>query len=152
MIGSVSMSSRRPSVIGASVAVAVATVLILGGCSSSKKDGSSTSTTTSGSSSGSAITSVLPPYVLTPSNNTVTVKIGAVVTFDMGEPQGGGTFVATSDNTNVFVVDSVGRTEGSATFNAGGKAVGSGVANVVVQFKGSTNGLGTPTKFVITVQ
>jgi hypothetical protein len=33
-----------------------------------------------------------------------------------------------------------------------GKAVGKGAAEVVVQFKGSTNGLGTPTTFTITVE
>ena len=50
-----------------------------------------------------------------------------------------------------FEVTGEGRTDGSATFNAGGKAVGKGVAEVTVQFKGSTNGLGTPTTFTITV-
>jgi hypothetical protein len=141
------MSSRRLAVVGA--AATVTALLAVGGCSSSKDNNSSTTTT---DSSGSIITSVLPPVVLTPSNNSATVKVGAVVTFDMGEPQGGGTFVATSDNTNVFVVDSVGRVEGSATFNAGGEAVGAGVAKVVVQFHGSVNGLGTPTTFTVTVQ
>jgi hypothetical protein len=142
------MSSRRLAAIGA--AVTIATVLILGGCSSSKN--SSSTTTTDNSSSGSMITSVLPPTVLTPSNNSATVKVGAVVTFDMGEPQDGGTFVATSENTSVFRVDSIGHNDGSATFNAGGTAVGVGTTKVMVSFRGAVNGVGTPTTFNITVQ
>ena len=89
--------------------------------------------------------------ILTPADPKATVKVGQVVTFDMGEPNGG-TFVATSSAPAVFEVTGEGRTDGSATFNAGGKAVGKGVAEVTVQFKGSTNGLGTPTTFTITVE
>ena len=69
----------------------------------------------------------------------------------MGEPDGG-TFVATSSAPAVFEVTGEGHSDGSATFNAGGKAVGKGVAEVTVQFEGSTNGLGTPTTFTITVE
>jgi hypothetical protein len=59
--------------------------------------------------------------------------------------------VVTSSAPPVFEVTGEGGTDGSATFYAGGKAVGKGVAEVTVRFKGSTNGLGTPTTFTITV-
>jgi hypothetical protein len=143
------MSLRRVTLVSA---VALAGVLTVAGCSSS--DSSSSSTTTSGGATTTESViggDVTTPVVLSASAPTTTVKVGQVVTFDMGDPNGG-TFVATSDKPAVFEIIGEGRTEGSATFNAGGRAVGTGVAEVVVQFHGSTNGLGTPTTFTITVE
>lgn len=127
------------------VTLAAASIVGLAACSDSKS--SSTSTTT-----GPIGGNVLAPVVLSPTKTTATVKVGTVVTFDMGMPQSGGTFVAVSDDTKVFAVDSVGRTEGGTTYNAGGKALAAGVAKVAVTFRGSTNGMGSPTIFTITVQ
>jgi hypothetical protein len=142
------MSLRRVTLVSA---VALAGALAVAGCSSSN---SSSSTTTSGGAATTESTiggDVTTPVVLTASELTTTVKVGQVVTFDMGDPNGG-TFVATSNKPAVFEVADGGTTDGSATFNAGGKAVSAGVAEVVVQFHGSTNGLGTPTTFTITVE
>lgn len=124
--------------------------LAVAGCSDSKKDsGSSSSSTVSGGGIGGNVTA---PVILNANNTSATVKVGQVVTFDMGQPASGGSFVATSDNTKVFEVTSEGKSVGTSTQNAGGKAVGTGVAKVSVVFKGSMNGMGTPTTFTITVQ
>lgn len=124
--------------------------LAVAGCSDSKKDsGSSSSSTVSGGGIGGNVTA---PVILNANNTSATVKVGQVVTFDMGQPASGGSFVATSDNTKVFEVTSEGKSVGTSTQNAGGKAVGTGVAKVSVVFKGSMNGMGTPTIFTITVQ
>jgi hypothetical protein len=135
------MSVRRTAILG--VAALAVVTLSVAGCSSDK-DSSSSSTTAS-------VGAVIAPTILTPTQTSATVKVGNVVVFDMGDLNGG-TFVATSDNEKVFKVDSIGRTEGGTTYNAGGKALAAGKANVVVQFKGSANGLGTPTTFTITVE
>lgn len=126
------------------VAIVSLSALAMAGCSDSNS--SSSTTTTAGAIGGN----VTAPVVLNASNTSATVKVGQVVTFDMGDPNGG-TFVATSDKPAVFEITGEGKTEGSATYNAGGKALSAGVAKVVVQFRGSTNGLGTPTTFTITV-
>lgn len=139
------MKFRRLAIIAIAAA---ATVVAVAACSDSKSS-STTSTTVSGGPIGG---NVLAPVVLSPTNTSATVKVGTVVTFDMGMPQSGGTFVAVSDNEKVFAVDSVGRTEGGTTYNAGGKALAAGVAKVAVSFRGSTNGVGSPTIFTITVQ
>lgn len=136
------MSIRRKAALG--IAVLSVVTLSVAGCSSSN-DSSGSSTTTAPSTGG-----VVAPVILNVNQTSATVKVGTVVVFDMGEPNGG-TFVATSDNEKVFMVDSIGRTEKGTTYNAGGKALATGTANVVVQFKGSANGLGTPTTFTITV-
>lgn len=143
------MSLRRVTVVSA---VALVAVFVVAGCSSSKSS-SSTTTTSGGATTTESLIggNVTAPVILTPAEPTTTVKVGQVVTFDMGDPNGG-TFVATSDKPTVFEVTGEGKTDGSATFNAGGKAVGAGVAKVVVQFHGSTNGLGTATTFTITVE
>ncbi len=135
----------RPLAVAGATFLAVA-ALSLSACSDSGS--SSSSSTTAQSGVGGNVTA---PVILTPSQTSTTVKVGQVVTFDMGDPAGG-RFVATSDKPSVFEVTGEGKQEGSATFNAGGKAVGAGVAEVVVQFRGATNGLGTPTTFTITVE
>ncbi|MFM8860870.1 MAG: hypothetical protein ACKOIA_00160 [Acidimicrobiia bacterium] len=123
--------------------------LAVAGCSDSNKDNSSSSTTVKGGGIGGNVTA---PVILNPNNTSATVKVGQIVTFDMGQPASGGSFVATSDNTKVFEVTSEGKSVGTSTQNAGGKAVGTGTAKVTVVFKGSMNGMGTPTTFTITVQ
>lgn len=150
--------------------IVLVSVVVAAGCSSSDKQESSTTTTTAKPSSTTTVKpsstttvkptsptttgavggNVLPPVVLTPSQTSTTVKVGTVVTFNMGDP-GQGKYVATSDNTAVFTVDSEGETRGTATYNAGGKAVGKGKAKVSVSYTGSVNGVGTPTTFEITV-
>ena len=92
----------------------------------------------------------ISPTILTPGQTTATVKVGAVVTFDMGDP-GDGQFVAVSSDPAVFDVTGAGRTEGGATFNAGGEARAPGEATVTVSYQGSANGVGAPTTFTITV-
>jgi hypothetical protein len=123
----------------------VALPLLAGACSSD--DDSKAPSTTATSEVGN----VLPPVVLTPEQTSTTVKPGTTVTFDMGEP-GEGSFVATSSDPAVFEVTSEGKVEGTFTTNAGGVAKAKGTAEVTVQFKGSTNGLGTPTTFTVTVE
>ncbi len=118
--------------------------LVAGACSSDKDSKSSSTTTTS------EVGNVLPPVILTPEQTTTTVKPGTTVTFDMGDP-GEGSFVATSSDEAVFKVTSEGKVQGTFTTNAGGVAEAKGKAEVTVQFKGSVNGLGTPTTFTITV-
>lgn len=145
------MSLRRLTVLGA-VAV-TGGLLVVAGCSSSNDSSSSTTMSSGGATTTESLIggNVTAPVVLTPTALKAIVKVGQVVTFDMGDPNGG-TFVATSDKPTVFEITGEGKTEGAATFNAGGTAVGAGMAEVVVQFKGSTNGLGTPTTFTVTVE
>lgn len=129
--------------------LAVGLTVSVAACSSDG-DSSSTSTTASASSS-SVVGNVLPPVVLSESQTTATVSVGTVVTFDLGDP-GEGRFVAQSTNPSVFMVQNEGKNEGTYTTNAGGVAESAGTAEVAVQFFGSTNGVGAPTTFTITVE
>jgi len=155
------MSMRRAAVLGAT---AVAVISLVGvGCSSSSSNSSSTITSAGSSTSASSSTAstatgggpigsgVTAPLVLTASQPSATVKVGQAVVFDMGDP-GQGSFVATSDNSAVFRVDSEGKSQGTYTTNAGGVAVAAGTAKVAVSYTGSVNGVGTPTTFTITVE
>lgn len=136
--------------IGAVGAVALAvSVLAVTGCSDSNKDRNASPETMK--LAGGIGGNVTAPVILNPNNTSATVKVGQIVTFDMG-PLNGGTYVATSENSKVFEVTSEGKSVGTSTQNAGGKAVGSGTTKVSVVFKGSTNGVGAPTIFTITVQ
>lgn len=129
----------------------VVTALAAVGCSSSDDSSDSTPTTEAPPTTAAPIGgNTLPPTILTPTENTATVKVGSVVTFDMGDP-GEGEFVAVSSDPAVFDVTGAGRTEGSATFNAGGTAKAPGEATVTVTYQGSMNGVGAPTTFTITV-
>ena len=118
---------------------------------SSDSDSSSTSTTASDTSSSVIGNNVLPPTILSESETSATVSVGTVVVFDLGDP-GEGRFVAESSDPAVFKVENEGKTEGTSTSNAGGVAVASGTAEVTVQYFGSTNGVGAPTTFTITVE
>ena len=130
---------------------------VLGAGCSSSSDSTSTTTTsqrvaaTTTSVPRSVTSGVAEPVVLSPSQTTATVKVGQVVTFDMGTPNQGGSYVAVSDNPTVFRVDSEGKTTNGVTTNAGGTAMAAGTAKVSVSFRGSVNGVGTPTTFTITV-
>lgn len=145
------MPSRRTT-----VALSVVTVVALAGVGAgacSSDSGSSSSATTeapSPESTESTVGNVTTPVVLTPDDPSTTVTVGQVVTFDMGEP-GDGSYVAVSDDEAVFRVDNDGKDEGTYATNAGGTAVGEGTATVAVSFRGSENGVGTPTEFTITV-
>ena len=134
----------RPLVIaGLAAGLALTTVA----CSSD--DGSSSDTTASTGSS--VIGNVLPPVILSAEETSATVSVGTVVTFNLGDPNGG-RFVAQSSDPSVFRVENEGKDEGTYTTNAGGVAVAAGTAEVTVSFVGSTNGVGTPTNFTITVE
>lgn len=114
---------------------------------SSDSDSSSDTTETTGSST---VGNVLPPVILNADETSTTVGVGTTVTFDLGDP-GEGRFVAESSDASVFRVEGEGKDQGTYTTNAGGVAVGKGTAEVTVQFFGSTNGVGSPTTFTITV-
>ena len=131
--------------------VCVVAALVAVGCSSSD-DSNDTSPTTEATptTEGPIGGNTLPPTILTPTQTSATVKVGSVVTFDMGDP-GDGKYVAVSGDPAVFEVTNEGRTEGGATYNAGGKAKSAGAASVTVSYQGSKNGVGTPTVFSITV-
>ena len=134
----------RPLVLaGLTAGLALTTVA----CSS---DDSSSSDTTA-STGSSVIGNVLPPVILTAEETSTTVSVGTVVTFNLGDPNGG-RFVAESSDPSVFRVENEGKDEGTYTTNAGGVAVAAGTAEVTVQFLGSTNGVGAPTTFTITVE
>lgn len=125
------------------------------GCSSSSESTSATTTSqrvaaTTTSVPRSVTSGVTEPVILTPSQTTATVKVGQVVTFDMGNPNQG-SYVAVSDDPSVFRVDSEGKTTNGVTTNAGGTAMAAGTAKVSVSFRGSVNGVGTPTTYTITV-
>jgi len=128
--------------------------LLFAACSSDDDESSSkdaSSSTTASTEAGPVGGDVTAPVVLSAEETSATVAVGTVVTFDMGEP-GEGEFVAVSSDPAVFEVDSTGYNDGSATFNAAGTAVAAGTAEVTVSFRGSTNGVGTPTIFTITVE
>jgi hypothetical protein len=136
--------------------VAAATLLAVlalsaAACSSDESSGTTTTTTTTSTTEAPIGGSVLPPVILTPEETSATVKVGTVVTFNLGEP-GEGRFVATSSDEAVFKVENEGKNEGTYTTNAGGVAVAPGTSEVTVQFFGSTNGVGSPTNFTITVE
>lgn len=151
---SMNQSIRRVAAWGV---VPVAVVGLSVGCSSSSNDSSTTTTaankttvTTGSAGSTPVISGVAAPVILTPSQTSTTVKVGTVVTFDMGDPKDG-SYVAVSEDPAVFLVDSEGMTKNGVTTNAGGKAVGVGTTKVSVSFRGATNGVGTPTTFTVTV-
>jgi hypothetical protein len=146
--------NRHLVVARAAAAVALlvgATLLASCGDDGSSDASSSATTAPADAGSGSAIGgNVLPPVVLGPERTSATVAVGTVVTFDMGEPDGG-TFVATSEDASVFRVDAEGKDQGSYTTNAGGTAMAKGSTRVSVVFEGSSNGVGSPTIFTVTV-
>ena len=133
------------------VLAGLVTALAVSGVACSSDDSSSSSTSAPDSSSSSVIGNVLPPVILSESQTSATVSVGTVVTFDLGDP-GEGRFVAESSDSSVFRVENEGKDEGTFTTNAGGVAVAKGTAEVTVQFFGSTNGVGSPTTFTITVE
>lgn len=145
---------RKPAIRTIALAAALAGTLSLTTMACSSDDTTSSTDTTassSDSSTESTVGNVLPPVVLNADDTSTTVSAGTTVTFDLGDP-GEGRFVAESSDPSVFKVEGEGKTEGTYTTNAGGVAVASGTAEVTVQFFGSTNGVGSPTTFTITVE
>jgi len=124
------------------------------GCSSDDSDSADTTTTTAAetpTTMGPIGGDVLPPVVLSPEKTSATVKVGTIVTFDMGDP-GEGEYAAVSSDPAVFDITSAGRSKSGTTYNAAGKALAPGEATVSVSYRGSANGVGTPTSFAITVE
>ena len=138
-------------------AVALVALVALTGSACSSEESADTTTTTASTTTSSPATTgpvggnVLPPVVLTPQETSATVDVGTKVVFNVGEP-GEGRFVATSADPAVFKVENEGKSEGTYSTNAGGVAVAPGTTEVTVQFFGSTNGVGSPTTFTITVE
>ena len=71
---------------------------------------------------------MLPPIMVEPGQTTATAKVGETVVFSVTDPAN--TKVST-DRADVLALTQ-GRTDGSATFNPGGEAVGPGVAVVTI--------------------
>jgi len=123
------------------VAAATALALPLAGCS---KDSDDTGTTTTSSSTTGKVTTtqkevggnVLPPTMLDASTTSATVKVGATVVFNLGDPTPG-KFVATSSDPKLVEITSTGGSQGSYTTNAGGKALTKGTAKVTVRLEGT---------------
>jgi hypothetical protein len=132
-------------------AVALVALVALTGSACSSEESADTTTTSSPDTTGPVGGNVLPPVVLTPQETSATVDVGTKVVFNVGEP-GEGRFVATSADPAVFEVENEGKSEGTYSTNAGGVAVAPGTTEVTVQFFGSTNGVGSPTTFTITVE
>ena len=132
-------------------AVALVALVALTGSACSSEESADTTTTSSPATTGPVGGNVLPPVVLTPQETSATVSVGTKVVFNVGEP-GEGRFVATSADPAVFEVENEGKSEGTYSTNAGGVAVAPGTTEVTVQFFGSTNGVGSPTTFTITVE
>jgi hypothetical protein len=132
-------------------AVALVALVALTGSACSSEESADTTTTSSPATTGPVGGNVLPPVVLTPQETSATVDVGTKVVFNVGEP-GEGRFVATSADPAVFKVENEGKSEGTYSTNAGGVAVAPGTTEVTVQFFGSTNGVGSPTTFTITVE
>lgn len=139
---------KRPVLAAAALTIGLAVPLA---CGSDSGSTSATTASNGGPTTSASVGNVLPPVVLSATQTSATVKVGTVVTFDMGDP-GEGSFVAVSDKPAVFRVDSEGTTEGTYTTNAGGTALSAGTAEVAVTFRGSMNGMGAPTTFTITVE
>lgn len=112
-----------------------ALVLPLASCSSDADDPATTtaSTTTSQKEVGG---NVLPPTMLDASTTSATVKVGATVVFNLGDPTPG-KFVATSSDPAVVEITSTGGSQGTYTTNSGGKALAKGTATVTVRLEGT---------------
>lgn len=151
---------RRPVV--TAVAVGAIAALALAGCggdsgkSDSGKSGSGMSTETSRNSASAGL---IGPVVITPDmakeGGKVAVPpitVGRTVVFNLGPIPSGGTVTLTTSNAMVFKVTGQGTNAvgASASFNAGGEAVGAGTAEVKATLKapGIDNFLGTYTLVV----
>lgn len=105
---------------------ALALTTALTGCSSSSDsaDGKATSS--------SSATQVLPPVLVAEGDTTAQAKVGDTVVFNVANP------VETTisvDNADVLEIEQ-GRTDGSATFNPGAKALKKGTAVVTIEEPG----------------
>lgn len=129
---------------------AIATVLVapvaLAACSGDDGAGSSATTTTTLADDSR----VIAPVVLDPDETSATVSAGTVVSFDLGEADGG-RFVATSSDPAVFRIESTGGSQGTYATNAGGIAITEGTAEVTVTHHDADGAEGAPITFTITV-
>lgn len=114
---------RRISIALAAGALALATALT--GCSSS----SSESTTETSATPGQ----VLPPVIVTEDATTAEAKVGDTVVFNVPDPE---TSTISVDDPTILEVEQ-GRTEGSAYFNPGAKALKKGKATVTLEVEGA---------------
>lgn len=134
---------------------ALALALPLAGCSSGSDGDATTTTAAERTTTTKALEgNVLPPTMLDLTTTSATINIGATAVFDLGDPSPG-SFVATSDNPEVFQVTSTGGSQGTYTTNAGGKGTAKGTARVTVRLEGTPSSetvATTPeTVFTITV-
>ena len=119
-----------------SVAAASALALPLAGCSSDGDDDATTTTAKVTTTQKEVGGNVLPPTMLDASTTSATVKVGATVVFNLGDPTPG-KFVATSSDPKVVEITSTGGSQGTYTTNSGGKALAKGTAKVTVQLEGT---------------
>lgn len=113
--------------------------IALVGCSSSGSGSASASASPSkspaasasasaSSSTSSSPGSVLPPVIIGTDQNAASVKVGDTVVFSVPDPLA---TTITSDNPAVMPVTQ-GYTDGSATFNPGGKAQQAGLVKITL--------------------
>lgn len=105
-------------------AAAVALTAALTGCSSDSGDAAS--------ASESASTQLLPPVIVTADATTAEAKVGDTVVFNVDDPVN---TTISVDNPDVLEIEQ-GRTDGSATFNPGAKALKKGTAVVSIDVPG----------------
>ena len=127
-------SSVRSTLLAAAAAAAL--TLPLAGCSGDSDDATTTTTAKVTTTQKEVGGNVLPPTMLDAGTTSATVKVGATVVFNLGDPTPG-KFVATSSDPKVVEITSTGGSQGSYTSNSGGKAVAKGTAKVTVRLEGS---------------
>ena len=151
---------RRP--VAAVFAVGAIAALALAGCggdSGTSDTGKSGSGKSAETSRNSASAGLIGPVIITPDMAKETGKVpvppitvGRTVVFNLGPIPTGGTVTLTTSNAMVFKVTGQGTNAvgASASFNAGGEAVGAGTAEVKATLKapGGESSLGTYTLVV----
>lgn len=145
---------RRPVV--TTLAVGAVSVLALTGCFGGDSESSGSGSKSGGAKDSGASSSqqLVGPVIITPDMAkeggkvpVPPITVGRTVVFNMGPIPVGGTVTLTTSNPMVFKVTGQGTNApgASASFNAGGEAVGAGTANVTATLKapGVDNFLGT---------
>jgi len=94
--------------------------------------GCSSSNSSSESSASASATQVLPPVIVTEGETTATAKVGDTVVFNVADPVN---TTVSVDKPDVLEIEQ-GYTDGSATFNPGGKAITKGTAEVTIEEPG----------------
>ena len=151
---------RRP--VAAVFAVGAIAALALTGCggdSGTSGSGESGSGESAETSRNSASAGLIGPVIITPDMAkeggkvpVPPITVGRTVVFNLGPIPAGGTVTLTTSNAMVFKVTGQGTNAvgASASFNAGGEAVGAGTAEVKATLKapGGDSPLGTYTLVV----